>query len=421
MHQGVSKGVLRAETVIGKDCYPHYRRRRPGIDGGRTATLRDRSDGAQSGATVEVSNQWVVPYNPYLSLRYDAHINVEYCSSIKAVKYLYKYVFKGHDMATITLGHDQQERVQFDINGAIQGSDRLAAINEPNEYLNSRYIGSIEAAWRLLGLKMHDRYPAVLRLTVHLPGGQLVYFQEGEALQTAQAGEPHTQLMALFDANTDAHPDHVIARVTLYQDFPEMFTWDNKLKKWSLRRGGRGGSGGTIGRMYNVHPSEGERFYLRILLTHVRGAKSFIELRTVDGHAPCETFKEVCRLRGLLDDDSEWDTCLQEAATHTTAQLIRQLFISILLFCEPTDVPAILEAHSDAMTEDFVHRFRTRQPDLLVDRARQCLLHDLQRRLNANNSSLHFTCLIPKLSGLSLWMVTMTNSQKKSWSGYVMR
>ena len=178
-------------------------------------------------------------------------------------------------MATITLGHDQQERVQFDINGAIQGSDRLAAINEQNEYLNSRYIGSIEAAWRLLGLKMHDRYPAVLRLTVHLPGGQLVNFQEGEALQTAQAGEPHTQLMALFDANTDAHPDHVIARVTLYQDFPEMFTWDNKLKKWSLRRGGRGGSGGTIGRMYNVHPSEGERFYLRILLTHVRGAKKF--------------------------------------------------------------------------------------------------------------------------------------------------
>ena len=27
-----------AETVIGKDCYPHYRRRRPGIDGGRGVT-----------------------------------------------------------------------------------------------------------------------------------------------------------------------------------------------------------------------------------------------------------------------------------------------------------------------------------------------------------------------------------------------
>ena len=160
-----------AETVIGEDCYPHYRRRMPGIDGGRTATLRDRSYGAEPGATVEVSNQWVVPYNPHLSLRYDAHINVEYCSSIKAVKYLYKYVFKGHDMATITLGHDRQERVQFDINGAIQGDDRLAETNEPNEYLNSRYIGSIEAAWRLLGLKMHDRYPAVVRLAVHVPGG----------------------------------------------------------------------------------------------------------------------------------------------------------------------------------------------------------------------------------------------------------
>jgi Helitron helicase-like domain at N-terminus len=40
-------------------------------------------------------NRWVVPYNPYLLLKYNCHINVEICSSVTAVKYLYKYVYKG--------------------------------------------------------------------------------------------------------------------------------------------------------------------------------------------------------------------------------------------------------------------------------------------------------------------------------------
>jgi hypothetical protein len=40
---------------------------------------------------------WIVPYNPYLSTKYDCHLNVEVCSTIRAVKYLYKYVYKGHD------------------------------------------------------------------------------------------------------------------------------------------------------------------------------------------------------------------------------------------------------------------------------------------------------------------------------------
>lgn len=42
-----------------------------------------------------LNNQWVVPYNKYLSTKFDCHLNVEICTTIKAVKYLYKYVYKG--------------------------------------------------------------------------------------------------------------------------------------------------------------------------------------------------------------------------------------------------------------------------------------------------------------------------------------
>ncbi len=44
-------------------------------------------------------NRWVVPYNPYLSLLFNCHINVEVCTFVTAVKYLYKYIYKGHDRA----------------------------------------------------------------------------------------------------------------------------------------------------------------------------------------------------------------------------------------------------------------------------------------------------------------------------------
>ena len=44
---------------------------------------------------VTIDNRWVVPYNPYLTRRYQCHINVEVCSSIKVIKYLYKYIYEG--------------------------------------------------------------------------------------------------------------------------------------------------------------------------------------------------------------------------------------------------------------------------------------------------------------------------------------
>ena len=37
-----------------------------------------------------LDNRWVVPYSPYLLLKYGSHINVEVCVSVESVKYLYK-------------------------------------------------------------------------------------------------------------------------------------------------------------------------------------------------------------------------------------------------------------------------------------------------------------------------------------------
>jgi hypothetical protein len=47
-----------------------------------------------------VDNRSIVSYNFHLVTKYHTHINVEICSSISAVKYLYKYVYKGPNRAT---------------------------------------------------------------------------------------------------------------------------------------------------------------------------------------------------------------------------------------------------------------------------------------------------------------------------------
>jgi hypothetical protein len=66
--------------------YPIYRRRDIGI----LYPLNGRTN------SLQVDNRWVVPHNPYLSLKYNSHINVEFCASITSVKYLFKYIYKGH-------------------------------------------------------------------------------------------------------------------------------------------------------------------------------------------------------------------------------------------------------------------------------------------------------------------------------------
>jgi hypothetical protein len=48
-----------------------------------------------------MTNQHVVPYNPYLTLKFNYHINVELCASIVAVKYFFKYLTKGSDCAKL--------------------------------------------------------------------------------------------------------------------------------------------------------------------------------------------------------------------------------------------------------------------------------------------------------------------------------
>jgi len=66
------------------------------------AKLRRRDDGRRYKNGL-LDNRSVVPYNAGLLRRYRAHINVEVCTSLASIKYVFKYVYKGHDSADLNI------------------------------------------------------------------------------------------------------------------------------------------------------------------------------------------------------------------------------------------------------------------------------------------------------------------------------
>ena len=99
-------------TTTDKSGYPTYRRR----------NIEENTFKNYKGITID--NRWIVPYNPYLTQKYNCHINVEICSSIKSVKYLYKYIYKGQDRVLISI-MDQNDEIK--------------------KYINARYVSASEA------------------------------------------------------------------------------------------------------------------------------------------------------------------------------------------------------------------------------------------------------------------------------------
>ena len=88
--------------------------------------------------------------------------------SIVAVKYLYKYVYKGHDRGAFVpveqRGDGHPDAADPDIR------------DEVSDYIDGRYVGPHEAFWRILGFSLHDNTPSVIRLQCHLPDHQPVCF-----------------------------------------------------------------------------------------------------------------------------------------------------------------------------------------------------------------------------------------------------
>lgn len=101
-----------------------------------------------------------------------------------------------------------------------------------------------------------------------------------------------------------------------------------------------------------MHPSTGELFFLRMLLTVAHGAIGYDDLKVYNGRV-YDTFKEACRGRGLVGDDNEWFLLFDEAIIWATSFQLRHLFMTVLLFRGVTDGQKLLAKYWWYMADDI--------------------------------------------------------------------
>jgi hypothetical protein len=126
-----------SRTSFDQSGYPIYRRRDLGVTVLKKDFLSD--------------NRSVVPYNPSLIMKYQTHVNIEFCNKSNCIKYLFKYITKGVDRVTTSLEVDYEENV-----------------DEIKQFYDCRYLSPSESIWRTFGFDIHNRWTAVQRLTFHL-------------------------------------------------------------------------------------------------------------------------------------------------------------------------------------------------------------------------------------------------------------
>ena len=216
-------------------------------------------------------------------------------------------------------------------------------------------------------------------LQFHLPDEQQIMFQPGDDLEERAKAAEKTMLTEFFRLNqVDKN-----ANQYLYTEILKHYAWNGKTftkRKNRLNRDGDSDAmSDTISRMAFVplNPFTQERFYLRMLLHHVRGPKSFEDLRTVDG-VVCDTFLEAAMKRHLIEDDNAPEEALDEAYTTATEMVLeeaytayfgdcfRNFFATLLMFGSVKNPRQLFEKFKVRLCEDLCKARRIKEPDAAV-------------------------------------------------------
>ncbi|XP_023731646.2 uncharacterized protein LOC111879418 [Lactuca sativa] len=367
---------MNCPCMVDKRCSKNFPKQfcnHSSVDQNGFPLYRRRNDGhfvEKSG--VRLDNRNVVPYNKYLLKRYQAHINIEWCNQGSSIKYLFKYINKGPDRATVAV---------VPTNNECENND---AVDEIAEYYDCRYLSACEASWRIFTYDVHCRYPSIVRLPFHLPNQQQIVYGEDDDIddvldKPSVAASKFTSWMKCNSIDSEA-------RKLIYAEFPTKFVWISNGRFWKRRKVGK-----AIGRIHSVSPKLGEAYFLRILLNKVKGPTSFDDIRTVNGETH-SSFRDVCYALGLLDDDKEYIEAIKEASHSGSGFYLRFLFATLLM-CNSMSKPEVVwentwEYLADGILYNQRQRFKSAELSLGLDELKNLTLFEIEQILLQNNSTL---------------------------------
>nr|GEW41475.1 hypothetical protein [Tanacetum cinerariifolium] len=193
-----------AETFLDEDGYPHYYQRDNKVTFKKGKFMYD--------------NKHVVPHNHYMLLKYKAHINVEWRNRSRAIKYLFKYLNKGLDRATVVIKENVRNRTKL-------GTKNVLEVDEIKNYLNCQFLAPCEAVW-LFSFDINYSYPSVMQLSFHLPNQNAITLRDSEKLPALLQREGID--VTMFTDWFELIKCDLAARTLTYADIPKLIP----LKLW---------------------------------------------------------------------------------------------------------------------------------------------------------------------------------------------
>jgi hypothetical protein len=151
----------------------------------------------------------------------------------------------------------------------------------------------------------------------------MLYFTDYERLNDVLLKPSVTESM--FTSWFVANRKYPEAASLTYGQFVSMFVYVKKTRSWKPRL-----RGNTIGRLVWIPQGAGEIYFLRMMLTYVKGPLTYDSIKKVKG-VQYDTIREACFAMGFLEDDREFIHAIKDAHPWGSGFYLRKLFATMLM------------------------------------------------------------------------------------------